>query len=96
MSDLVTIAGLDKAAVLATLYNASQPVGLGLLHPRANTDMTVGQAAVILAAHPDHLYFDYLQGRVMKVDISGDAIDPHNYDRDHYPGACAAAIKTLR
>jgi hypothetical protein len=32
MSNTVSIAGLDKAAVLKALHDASQPLGLGILH----------------------------------------------------------------
>ncbi|WP_137991219.1 hypothetical protein [Streptomyces vilmorinianum] len=97
MSDVhVNIDGLDKASVLAALYNASQPFGMGFLNPAASNGMTVEQAAEALERAGDDLYFDYLQGRVMKVDLNGDAIDPRLYDRDNGPGACAAVIAPLR
>lgn len=37
-------------------------------------------------------YFDYLKGRVMKVDLSGDKLNPFLYDRDNGQGAAAAAL----
>lgn len=37
-------------------------------------------------------YFDYLKGRVMKVSISGDSLDPRLYDRDNGQGAAARAL----
>ena len=41
-------------------------------------------------------YFDYLQGRVMKVRIQGDELDPRLYDRDNGEGAAEQAIWVLR
>ncbi|SCD60896.1 hypothetical protein GA0115253_101136 [Streptomyces sp. Termitarium-T10T-6] len=91
----VDIAGLDPAAVLAALYNASQQQGLGLLNPHGREPMTVETAAHVLAATP-HRYFDYLNGRVMKVDLNGTRIDVGLYDRDNGDGAGAAVIDSLR
>lgn len=41
-------------------------------------------------------YFDYLKGRVMKSDLSGDDFDPQLYDRDNGDGAAARVIEELR
>jgi len=41
-------------------------------------------------------YFDYLSGRVMKVDLSSDELDPWLYDRDNGQGAAARMINALR
>jgi hypothetical protein len=88
---LISIAGLDKAEVLAALYNAARPQGLGHLH---STPEPMGaDVARMLLEHQD--YFDYLGGRVMKVRIR-DEIDPTLYDRDNGAGAMAAAIDALR
>jgi hypothetical protein len=91
----VSISGLDKATVLAALYNASQPLGMGFLDPRSGMAMTNNQAAAVLADTPD-AYFDYLHGRVMKVDLSGGDVNPFGYDRDNGDGAFAAVINRLR
>jgi hypothetical protein len=91
----VDIAGLDPAAVLAALYNASRQQGLGCLNPRGQQPMTVEAAATALAATP-HRFFDYLNGRVMKVDLNSTRIDLRLYDRDNGDGAGAAAIASLR
>lgn len=40
----------------------------------------------------ERIYFDYLQGRVMKVDLAGDELDPRLYDRDNGEGAARRAI----
>ena len=93
MSDKVSIRGLSKAAVLAALYNASHPQGLGFLH-YDEKPMTEAEAAQTIKERG--LSFDYLMGRVMKVDISKDSFDPWLFDRDNFPGAAQKAINALR
>ena len=41
-------------------------------------------------------YFDYLYGKVMKVDLSKDSFNPFLYDRDNFPGAALQIIRGLR
>jgi hypothetical protein len=91
MSDKISLEGLDKAAVLAALYNASQPLGMGFLHFDP-APMTIGEAQSLLE---QHTYFDYLKGRVMKIDLSGNELDPWLYDRDNGPGAAASVIAAI-
>lgn len=86
---MIDLKNKDKAEILAKLYNASQPLGMGVFHADGN-DMTTEQARELLDA--GHTYFDYLKGRVMKIDLSGDELDPRLYDRDNGQGAAAAAI----
>lgn len=106
MSDDINIKGLDKADVLAALYNASKPLGMGMFHFEAKP-MTHDEAAKLLETGaagestnrpPDDtgVYFDYLKGRVMKVKIGGDTLNPWLYDRDNGCGAAARAIAPLR
>lgn len=40
--------------------------------------------------------FDYLKGRVMKVNLSGDTLNEWGYDRDNGTGAAERAIASLR
>lgn len=40
-------------------------------------------------------HFDYLKGRVMKVDLKGDEFDPWGYDRDNGQGAAMNAIAAI-
>ena len=42
------------------------------------------------------LYFDYLFGRVIKVDLSGNWFDERLYDRDNGIGAAQAAVNSVR
>lgn len=87
----ISIKGMSKAKVLAALYNASRAQGMGFL-PAKSEPMTEAQAAALLKTQT---YFDYLKGRVMKVDLSGDVLEERLYDRDLGPGAAAAAIESI-
>lgn len=87
----MNITGLDKAMVLAALYNRAQPQGMGFLQydptPRtpADAEPYVSQA-----------YFDYVKGRVMKIDLSHDDVGTSGYNRDNGDGAAEEVIATLR
>jgi hypothetical protein len=87
----ISLKGLDKGAVLAALYNNSRPLGMGFMHFTPET-MTPDQGGELLK---QTTYFDYLKGRVMKVDLSGDSLDPWLYDRDNGDGAAQRAISSL-
>ena len=93
----ISLEGLNKAEVLAALYNASKPQGMGFIHYRSE-DMTVEEAQGELNSRSDlpEIYFDYLYGRVMKANLTKDTFDPFLYDRDNGEGAAAIAIGTLR
>lgn len=85
------ISKYDKADVLRVLYNRAKVQGLGFLHWTPE-DMTKVEAEELLQAD---LYFDYLFGRVMKVDLSRDELDIRLYNRDNGPGAAEEAIEEL-
>lgn len=87
---MISIIGLDKAAVIAALYNASRPLGMGFMHYDA-TPMTAEEAAQYVGHH-----LDYLKGRVMKLKIGGDEFSELGYDRDNGQGAAARAVDALR
>ncbi len=92
MSDKISLKDLDKAAVLAALYNASKPLGMGFMKYDPKP-MTIEEARKILERQTD---FDYLQGRVMKTNLSGDELDPWLYDCDNGSGAAKRAIESLQ
>lgn len=87
----ISLDGLDKAEVLAALYNASRPLGIGFLS-YSPEPMTRDEAAELLS---QQTYFDYLKGRVMKVDLGGNELDPWGYDRDNGSGAAQEVINAL-
>jgi hypothetical protein len=85
------ISNYRKAAVLAALYNASRPMGLGFLEATPEP-MTEAEAQTFLD-DSRFKYFDYLKGRVLKVDLSGNTVDLRLYDRDNGEGAGERAIR---
>jgi len=75
----------NQAKLLVLLYNNSKPQGMGFLH-YDNTDMTEEEAKLALTIYEDgkECYFDYVKGRVMKVDLTiGKKLDLYLYKRDN-------------
>lgn len=90
---MIDITGINKAEVLAALYNNSKPQGLGFFN-FTQEDMTVCEAQKLLE---ETTYFDYIKGRVMKVDLRSDTeFEEYLYDRDNGPGAAERVIVALR
>ena len=90
---MISIKGLDKAVVLAALYNGSKQQGMGMLQTRGRTEMTVEEAREELKRDS---YFDYLHGRVMKISMKSDELNTSLYDRDNGPEAAEKIITQLR
>lgn len=88
----ISIEGLDKADVLAALYDNAKPQGMGFIH-YTPAPMTREEAESCLQ---QTTYFDYVKGRVMKVELRTDDLDPWLYDRDNGPGAAKFVIDMLR
>ena len=89
----MNIAGLSKAAVLSALYNASRPQGMGFLH-YDSSPMSEGEARALLDSGCTR--FDYLKGRVMKIDLTEDEVDTWGYNRDNGEKAAEIAVEALR
>ena len=87
----MNIAKYNKAEILAALYNGSKPQGLGLLHYDP-TPMTKEEAQRCLN---QATYFDYLKGRVMKIDLSTDELRTELYNRDNGEMSAENIIKEL-
>ncbi len=86
---MVRYDGLSKAEILCALYNRAKCLGLGILHYE-NKKMTIAEAETILKITTS---FDYLKGRVMKVDLSGEEdFEERLYDRDNGEGAAQSAV----
>jgi hypothetical protein len=101
---MIDIAGLDKAEVLAALVNGAKPLGMGRLHddgrPMTKEDAQVwiddGRTHDTVDLPRPRLSFDYVKGRPIKSNISGDSFDERLYDRDQGNGAAARVIAELR
>lgn len=100
---IVSIAGLDKAEVLLALWQASQMQGMSFLGFLGSGELTLEQAQKEVQERKhigfdgkDSIYFDYLNGKVMKVDIGQDEFDARLYDRDNGEGSAQRAIDNLK
>lgn len=90
--NMIFIGDLDKVEVFQALYDRANPQGMGFLH-YVPGPITREEAQSTLSFSP---YVDYHRGRVMKVSLEHDYLNPFLYDRDNGPGAAAQAIATLR
>lgn len=86
------ISKFDKADVLATLYNSAKPLGLGMLHYTPQPMMRE-EAQLMLDA--GQTYFDYVKGRVMKIDLSVNELRTALYNRDNGADAAEIALSCL-
>ncbi|MBR5862169.1 MAG: hypothetical protein IKZ08_02455 [Bacteroidales bacterium] len=91
---MISIKGLDKAKVLKALYDASHVQGMGWLQAAPDGYVTVEHCRELL--NEGQYYFDYLYGKVLKVNLSGDEFDERLYDRDNGSGAARRVIDILR
>lgn len=90
---MIDISRKNDAAILAALYNANKPLGMGFLNPNCHQSMTEAEAQKILDR--GQRYFDYLNGRVMKISLEREVLDPYLYDRDNGKGAAERIISAL-
>lgn len=88
----VNISDLNKSDVLVALYNAAKPLGMGFMQYDP-APMSLEEAESLLKRST---YFDYLKGRVMKIDLSTNDLDEWDYDRDNGKGAVQSVINILR
>lgn len=88
------IKGLNKAEVLAALYNSAKVVGFGQLDPNKDEVMTTEKAREYLASTES---FDYVNGRLLKIGFLEDSneLDVSLYNRQHGEGAAEAALAPL-
>lgn len=88
----MNIKHLSKPKVLAALFNAARPQGMSYLAYKPGHIMTEEEAAEILQKKT---YFDYLEGKVLKVSLAGDDLCTDLYDRDNGHNAALNAINTI-
>lgn len=89
---MANITGLDKAKVLVALHKSARVLEMGLLQAKPN-GVTEEEARELLKKQT---YFDYLEGRIMKIEITGDEIDTWLYNRDNGQGAAEKIINSLK
>lgn len=87
----MNISHLSKAKVLAALYNNSKVQGMGRFQQK-DGNMSEKEAEELLK---EQTYFDYLHGKVMKIDLSKDELDTRLYNRDLGEGAAEQVIASL-
>lgn len=88
---MVSFEGKSKAKVLKALYDHSHCQGMSFLGIFAPT-ITVEDCERRLK---EDSYVDYYNGRVIKVDFSGDAFNEWLYDRDCGKGAAQRAVDSV-
>jgi len=88
----LNIKNADKAEVLCALYEASRPLGMGILH-YVKGPLDKDEARTLLS---ESTSFDYLKGRVMKVHLDKDVFDTRLYDRDNGSEAAFNALANVR
>ncbi len=104
------VSDINPAELLAGLYNAVSPSGMGFLQAREG-DMSIKEASALLSGEivegdypglrtdrrlDKPSYFDYLYGRCLKIEINGKNLRPGLYDRDYGKGAAQRVIDTIR
>ena len=112
----VNVTNIPKNVLLAELFNAAKPFGMGMLHYNANHIMSYDEAQKLLDdtnhRHDDlgsnDQYFDYLEGRGMKIDLSDKALEreatykgekileERMYDRYYYSGKVQDIVDKIR
>ena len=93
--DEVDIRGLSKAAVLAAMFNASRPQGMGFISSLSGPDsLDIEGAEKEIAKTLDCVYldFDYVFGRPLKLNLTEDSFDPRGFDRDNGGSGSAQKI----
>lgn len=89
---MLDIKGIDKAKILAELYNAAKPSNTDGTNAEAK-NMTVDEAAKLLKKQK---YFDTINGRIIQVDLRSDILDTYSYDRSNGEGEGYKVWKKLR
>ena len=92
---MINIALLPKAEVLKALHDGTHAQGLGVLQD-LKRDMTLEEAEIMITnTQKWGLRFDYVYGRPLKVNITGDEFEEALYDRDAGEGQAQRVIDRL-
>ena len=93
MKNEIDIKYLEKSKVLSALYNKAKPQGMGFIHYESE-DMEIEEAQTLLDT--GQKYFDYIKGRVMKIELDGNILNTALYNRDNGEGIAEEIILSLR
>ena len=88
---MIDISQMNKAEVLQTLFNNSKRQGLGLLHPPRILSLEEAQSLM----DTGNRYFDYVDGVVLKIDLSTNQLNTRLYNRDNGHLSAEKALNTL-
>jgi hypothetical protein len=90
----VSIKDLPKLSLLHALWQNSPPAiwykNNDIAPPSWGTEEALDRAL------SRNWHVDYIVGRVIKSDLSGEEVDPSGYDRDNGKGAFAEVVRKLR
>lgn len=91
----MNIENLSKPKILAALFNAANPLGLGFLHYRPEHIMDENEANELLK---NQTWFDYLEGRIMKIKLTSETTELNTalYNRNNGENAAENAIATIQ
>ncbi len=78
----------NKPAALVALYNHAQTQGMGIYHFTPE-DMTIEEATELVGKQT---YFDYVHGRILKVNFREEEPSFAMYNRDNGEGAAEIAL----
>lgn len=90
---MIDIKNLDKAEVLVALYNnAKRSHGLlGLYYLPGAMGIEVAREII-----KNNKKFNYLQGKALKVDLTGDKLDAREYNDFNGEGLAEKTINSIR
>lgn len=88
---IIDISKKSKAAVLAALYNHAKPVNLKVLN---FVDVPMSEEKASHYLENGQFYFDYLNGRTMKVDLTTNDFETMLYDHNNGEGTAQKAVDT--
>lgn len=90
----IDISGLDKAKLLQALFDRATPQDRSLMNYYSNNKL--GLTGAENALRNGHGYVDRLAGKVMKVNMSGDRLDPFLFNQYNGAGTAEQVVQNLR
>lgn len=94
----MNISDVCKVELFLNLYNRAKVQGKGVFQQK-KTPMTIEEARAYMQAvfeNTGRVYFDYVYGRVMKIDLTDNEVSTHLYNRDNGQGAAEEVLASTR